>query len=121
MVLQFEIVAGPRQCSLSLVEPHRIHGWSYFIVPNLRLLQPGVPSSHIYIPQEQGGPDIPQGTEILKLKLKLSYDRRSAGQSVFVSGSHLEPMSRFFLSGSGKAQMLLLDGYCRVFVGRPFC
>jgi hypothetical protein len=32
----------------------------------------------------------------LKLKLKLIYDRRSVGQSVLVSGSHLEPMARFF-------------------------
>jgi hypothetical protein len=31
-----------------------------------------------------------------KLKLKLSYDRRSVGQSILVSGSHLEPMTRFF-------------------------
>jgi hypothetical protein len=32
----------------------------------------------------------------LELKLKLSYDRRSVGQFVLVSGSHLEPMTRFF-------------------------
>jgi hypothetical protein len=30
------------------------------------------------------------------LKLKLSYDRQSVGQIVLVSGSHLEPMTRFF-------------------------
>jgi hypothetical protein len=35
---------------------------------------------------------------LLKLKLKLIYDRRSVGQSVLVSGSHLEPMTRFFFS-----------------------
>jgi hypothetical protein len=29
------------------------------------------------------------------LKLKLIYDRRSVGQSVLVSGSHLEPMTDF--------------------------
>jgi hypothetical protein len=33
---------------------------------------------------------------LLKLKLKLIYDRRSVGQAVLVSGSHLEPMTRFF-------------------------
>jgi hypothetical protein len=33
-----------------------------------------------------------------KLKLKLIYDRRSVGQSVLVSGSHLEPMTRFLFS-----------------------
>jgi hypothetical protein len=32
------------------------------------------------------------------LKLKLIYDRRSIGQSVLVSGSHLEPMTRFLFS-----------------------
>jgi hypothetical protein len=34
---------------------------------------------------------------LLKLKLKLSYDRRSVGQSVLVSGSFLELLTRFFL------------------------
>jgi hypothetical protein len=34
----------------------------------------------------------------LKLKLKLIYARRSVGQSVLVSGSHLEPMTRFLFS-----------------------
>jgi hypothetical protein len=34
----------------------------------------------------------------LLLKLKLIYDRRSFGQSVLVSGSHLEPMTRFLFS-----------------------
>jgi hypothetical protein len=33
-----------------------------------------------------------------KLKLKLIYDRRSVGQSVLVSGSHLEPMTIFLFS-----------------------
>jgi hypothetical protein len=32
----------------------------------------------------------------LKLKLKLVYDRRSFGQSVLVSGSHLESMTSIF-------------------------
>jgi hypothetical protein len=31
----------------------------------------------------------------VQLKLKLIYDRRSVGQYVLVSGSHLEPMTRF--------------------------
>jgi hypothetical protein len=30
------------------------------------------------------------------LKLKLIYDRWSVGQSVLMSGAHLEPMTRFF-------------------------
>jgi hypothetical protein len=32
------------------------------------------------------------------LKLKLNYDRRLVRQSVLVSGSHLEPMTRFLFS-----------------------
>jgi hypothetical protein len=32
------------------------------------------------------------------LKLKLVYDQRSVGQSILVSGSHLEPMTRFLFS-----------------------
>jgi hypothetical protein len=31
-------------------------------------------------------------------EVKLIYDRRSVGQSVLVSGSHLEPMTRFLFS-----------------------
>jgi hypothetical protein len=34
----------------------------------------------------------------LYLKFKLIYNQRSVGQSVFVSGSHLEHMTRFFCS-----------------------
>jgi hypothetical protein len=32
------------------------------------------------------------------LKLKLIYDRQSVGQSVLVSGAHLEPVTNFSLS-----------------------
>jgi hypothetical protein len=39
---------------------HRTHG--HILLPHLRLPQPGGPGSRIYIPQEQGGPDIPPGT-----------------------------------------------------------
>jgi hypothetical protein len=34
----------------------------------------------------------------LKLKLKLIYDRQSVGQSVLVSGTHLEPATNFSFS-----------------------
>jgi hypothetical protein len=34
--------------------------------------------------------------KLLLKKLKLIYDRQSVSQSVLVSGSHLEPMTRFF-------------------------
>jgi hypothetical protein len=34
----------------------------------------------------------------VKVEVKLIYDRRSVGQSVLVSGSHLEPMTRFLFS-----------------------
>jgi hypothetical protein len=36
-----------------------------------------------------------QGTN--KLKLKLNYDRRPAGLSILVSGSHLEPLTIYLL------------------------
>jgi hypothetical protein len=52
---------------------------------------------------------VPSGTELLTIfyclmvmvaffKLKLSYDLQWVGQSVLVSGSHLEPMTRFLFS-----------------------
>jgi hypothetical protein len=42
--------------------------------------------------------NITANKKFLKLKLKLIYDRQSVGQPVLVSGSHLEPMTRFFFS-----------------------
>jgi hypothetical protein len=36
--------------------------------------------------------------KIFNLKLKLIYDRQSVGQSVLVSGAHLEPVNNFSLS-----------------------
>jgi hypothetical protein len=90
----------------------------------LRDPQPGGPGPRIYIPQQQGGPDIPPGTgfpfrrllrlagttvEVFyptstreqpqsKLKLKLIYDQQSVGQSVLVSGTHLGPATNFSFS-----------------------
>jgi hypothetical protein len=73
----------------------------------------------IYIPQGEGGPDIPPGTGFpflvsynsqgygggilsrlhkgvdCSLKLKLNYDRQSVGQSVLVSGTHLGPVTPY--------------------------
>jgi hypothetical protein len=52
------VAAGPYQCSHSWVQsPTR------FLCQILRLPQPGGPGPHIYIPQEQGDPLIPPGTE----------------------------------------------------------
>jgi hypothetical protein len=36
--------------------------------------------------------------ETSRFKFKLIYDRRSVGQSILLSGSHLEPMTRFLFS-----------------------
>jgi hypothetical protein len=38
----------------------------------------------------------PNHRQVMKLKLKLSYDHLSIGQSILVSGSHLELVTRFF-------------------------
>jgi hypothetical protein len=70
------------------------------ILPSrLRLPQHEGPGPSIYIPQEQGGPDIPPVTGFpfcrLKLKSKLYYDRQSVGQSVLVSGTHPGPATNF--------------------------
>jgi hypothetical protein len=35
---------------------------------------------------------------MLKLKLKLIYDRQSVGQSVLVSGAHLGPVTNFYFA-----------------------
>jgi hypothetical protein len=55
----------------------------------LRLPQPGGPSPRIYIPQEQGGPDIPQALGSLSVA---SYDSQSYGggiRSRLHTGRHL--------------------------------
>jgi hypothetical protein len=57
----FTISAGPRQRSHSRVWVPG-DSWPYFTASDLRLPQPGGPGPHIYIPQEQCGPVIPQGT-----------------------------------------------------------
>jgi hypothetical protein len=44
------------------------------------------------------------------MKSKLNYDRQSVGQSVLVSGPHLEPMTRFFFFFSLTMAGLLLWG-----------
>jgi hypothetical protein len=89
----------------------------------LRLPQPGGPGPRIYIPQEQGGPDIlpgtgfpfrrllrlaglrwrysippPPGMFLFKSKSKSHYDRQSVGQSILVSGSRLGPATNFSFS-----------------------
>jgi hypothetical protein len=69
----------------------------------------------IYIPQEQGGPDMPPGTRFFFCRLlrpastrdiptavavavQLIYDRQSVGQFVLVSGAHLGPVNNFSFS-----------------------
>jgi hypothetical protein len=59
MGLSFTIAAGPRQCSHFQVRVPR-DSWPRFTVSDSRLPQRGGPGPCIYIPQEQGGPHIPQ-------------------------------------------------------------
>jgi hypothetical protein len=98
----------------------RNHG--HILPSRLRLPQHGGPGSHIYIPQQQDGPVMPPGTgfpfvasydslgngggiltrlhsgRLLMswVELNLSYGRRSVDQFVFVSGSSLGPITRFY-------------------------
>jgi hypothetical protein len=60
--LSFTIAAGPRQhCHYPVRVPQ--DSWPYFTVSVSRLPQPRGPGPRIYIPQEQGRPAIPPGTE----------------------------------------------------------
>jgi hypothetical protein len=59
MSLSFTIAADPRQRSNSPVRVLR-GSWPHFTVSDSRLPQPGGPGSRTYIPQEQGGPIVPQ-------------------------------------------------------------
>jgi hypothetical protein len=49
-------------------------------------------------------------------QVKLYYDRRSVGQSVLVSGTHLEPATNFFI-----LPLIILDSYGFTYVGRRVC
>jgi hypothetical protein len=69
------------------LESHRTH--NHILLSHLRLPRPGGSGPRIYIPQERGGPVILPGqafTCTFKLKFKLYYYRRSAGQFVLASG-----------------------------------
>jgi hypothetical protein len=93
--LSFTTAAGLREHSHSQVRVPR-DSRPRFTASDSRLLQPGGPSSRIYIPQEQGrlvmSPSTgfsfvlfydPQGYSVLSvLSLSFSYDRRSVGQSL---------------------------------------
>jgi hypothetical protein len=87
-------------------KPYRAH--DHILLSHLRLLQLGGSGPHIHISTGTGF----SFRRLLRLarlrlrysnlspqrpvrKLELIYDRRSVGQSVLVSGSHLEPMTRF--------------------------
>jgi hypothetical protein len=60
MGLSFTIAAGPCQRSHSQVHSHGTH--DHILLSQILDPQPEGPDPHIYIPQEQSGPVIPQGT-----------------------------------------------------------
>jgi hypothetical protein len=60
--LPFTMAAGPHQHSHSRAWVLQ-NSWPHFTVSDSRLPQPGGPGSHIYIPEKQGGPVIPPGTD----------------------------------------------------------
>jgi hypothetical protein len=83
----------------------------HILLSHLRLPQLEGPGPCIYIPQEQGGLVIPPGTGfpfhcllwlaggILEVEVYLwPTNSQSVSQSVLVSGSQLEPMTRFLFS-----------------------
>jgi hypothetical protein len=75
------------QCTHSMVHLSRTR--NHILLSHLRFLQPGGPGSHIYIPQEQGGPVIPPGTEVpvrhlLWLLQSLPRSRLTVSQSVLL-------------------------------------
>jgi hypothetical protein len=111
--LFIQLLLGHARATTLGSKSHRTH--DHILLSHMRLSQHGEQCHCIYIPQEQGGPVILPGTGFpwlqwrysnppphennpLKLKLKLNYNWQSVRQSVLVSGSHPEPMTRFLFS-----------------------
>jgi hypothetical protein len=76
--LSFTIAAGPHQCSRSRVQVPQ-DSWPCFTLSDLRFPQHGGPGLCIYIPQEQGGPVIPQALGSIFVA---SYDLQSYGGGI---------------------------------------
>jgi hypothetical protein len=49
------------------------------------------------------------------------YERRSVGQSVLVSGTHLRPMTRIFITVKTAASSLTRGWVCKLLLGLSFC
>jgi hypothetical protein len=73
--LSFTIAAGPRQRSHSQVQALQ-DSLPHFTFSDSRLPQPGGPGPLIYIPQEHGGPVMPQALGSLSVA---SYDSQGYG------------------------------------------
>jgi hypothetical protein len=86
MCLSSTTAAGPRQRSHSEIRVPRV-SWPYFTVSDSRLPQPGGPGPRIYIPQEQGGPVIPQALDSLFVT---SYDSQGYGGGIPLGLNHSE-------------------------------
>jgi hypothetical protein len=88
---------------------------NHTLLSHLRLRQPGGPGSRIYIPQEQGDPVIPPGTEfplhrLLRLEVQVTL-QLTVSQSVCQG---IEP-----ILGLVTRYYFLSEGCCLFCVGRP--
>jgi hypothetical protein len=64
---------GSAICSVITQWSETLRTWNHTLLSHLRLPQPGGPGARTYIPQEQGGPVIPPGTEFpLRRVLRLA-------------------------------------------------
>jgi hypothetical protein len=93
MGLSFTTAAGPHQRSHYQVRVPR-DSWPHFTVSDSRLPQPGGSDPRIYIPQEQGGPVVPPGTEFPFRRLLRLAGLRWRYQTPPPHGS--EPSSKLF-------------------------
>jgi hypothetical protein len=113
----FWLEEGSAICSVITQWSEPLRTCNYTLLSHLRLLQPGGPGSHIYIPQEQGGPIIPRGTGFGGHPSQSQNHITTDGQSVI--------MSRY-RANSGTCDQILLsvrrlfsEICCLVSVGLP--
>jgi hypothetical protein len=104
---------GSAICSVITQWSEKLRTRNHTLPSHLRLPQPGGPGSRIYIPQEQGDPVIPPGTELLygecrsRSRSFFTTDSQSVSQYVLVSSTLVGLSTRYYFLSEFNSCLLL--------------